>query len=691
MEIRKSTHLLLIALVVLAIFSSSLKNDFVWDDKYLVVDNPYIRSSSHMGKIFTTQLYEGSGKHSNFYRPLQSLTYLLDYSVWGLNPFGYRLTNLFLHIFNSMILYLILAAICSSIRLAFLIALIFGIAPTISGITYYISARSDLLMALFMFLSILFFIKYVKERRSAWYIFSVFLFIPALICKEMAFALLLLIPLQIYWHRKELDSHFRGNDRKVLIFLPYLLIGVSYVVLRATILNFARGDNPLIDFSYPASIPLSGRILTIFKIIPKYIEILLLPGSLHMEWFIEPIRSIFQMDMLLSALAVAFIVFVIKRLSRTYPIVLFGATWFLLGLLPVLNIYPISVFFGEGWLYLPSVGFFIIIGVIFQSILRVKVRNALIALFLLYYSLFTIAYGNVWKDSISLFSNVLKYETKSPFIHLTYNNLSTSYYDIGDLERSLEYGIESISLKPRYQDAYNNIGVTYMALGRPVMAITYFKKAISLKRDYGSAYRNLAHAYSDIGLVESAIRYSNVSLKVAPDYYKTYCNLGYIFLEKGDTDKAIEFFKEAVRADDSYSEPHHVLGNLYLKKENFKDALYEYERALNLGVSRDHVFYNELAFLYIKNERFKDAEKFFRRSIVFNSDQAEPHNNLGNLYSMFGLFEIAIDEYRMALEIEPENKGIVKNIKNTKTEWKASLRDRTRHEKALRISHNTDI
>ena len=684
MKIRKSTHLLLIALVVLVIFSGSLKNDFVWDDKYLVVDNPYIRTSNHMAKIFTTQLYEGSGKHSNFYRPLQSLTYLLDYSVWGLNPFGYRLTNLFLHILNSTILYLILAALCSSISLAFLIVLIFSIAPTISGITYYISARSDLLMAFFMFLSILFFIKYVKEKRIACYIFSVLLFIPALACKEMALALLLLMPLQIYWYRKELR-------KKMAIFLPYLLIGVSYITLRATILNFARGDNPLIDFSYPASIPLLGRILTIFKIIPKYIEILLLPGSLHMEWFIEPIRSIFQMDMLLSALAVALIIFVIKRLFSTYPIVLFGAIWFLLGLLPVLNIYPISVFFGEGWLYLPSVGFFIIIGVIFHNIPRVKVRSALVAAFLIYYSLFTIAYGKVWKDSISLFQNVLKYETKSPFVHLTYNNISTAYYDIGDLEKSMEYGMKSIASKPGYQDAYNNIGVTYMALGRPVMAITYFKKAITLERDYASAYRNLAHAYSDIGLIESAIRYSNASLKIAPDSYKTYCNLGYIFLERGDKDKAIELFEQAARFGDSYSEPHHVLGSLYLKKENFKDALYEYEKALSLGLSEDHVFYNELAFLYIKNNRFDDAERFLRRSIAFNGNQAEPHNNLGNIYSMFGLFEIAIDEYRMALGIDPENNGIVENIEKTKTEWKESLRGGMRDGKTLRISHNTDI
>ena len=110
-----------------------------------------------------------------------------------------------------------------------------------------------------------------------------------------------------------------------------------------------------------------------------------------------------------------------------------------------------------------------------------------------------------------------------------------------------------------------------------------------------------------------------------------------------------------------------------------------------MGLSEDHVFYNELAFLYIKNNRFDDAERFLRRSIAFNGNQAEPHNNLGNIYSMFGLFEIAIDEYRMALGIDPENNGIVENIEKTKTEWKESLRGGMRDGKTLRISHNTDI
>jgi len=138
MKITKRTQILIIALLMVIVFSGTLKNGFSWDDKFLIINNPYIKSWDYLPAIFTTQLYEGSGMQSNFYRPLQSLSFLLDYSLWGLNPSGYHLTNLFLHIFNAVLVYLILFALSSSSVLALVTAMLFGLCSTISGVTYYI-------------------------------------------------------------------------------------------------------------------------------------------------------------------------------------------------------------------------------------------------------------------------------------------------------------------------------------------------------------------------------------------------------------------------------------------------------------------------------------------------------------------------------------------------------------------------
>jgi len=660
MKITRRTHILFIALLIVVVFSPSLKNDFAWDDKYLITNNPYAKNWAYLPQIFTTQLYQGSQVESNFYRPMQLISFAVDHSIWGLNPFGYHLTNLALHVFNSVLVYFILIAISASPYLALLTAMFFGISPAISGITYYISARSDLLMALFMFLSFLLFGRYVKTKGRALYIFSVVSFMIALLCKEMAVALLMFLGLEILRSGEK-------KSRQWPALLPYVIVMFFYGAIRYFILDFSGNADP----SYTAHIPLWGRILTDFKIVPKYLGLLLFPYGLHMEWFIEPAKRIFETKVLFSFGLIVALAFMLRRLWRANKLVLFGVLWFLLGLAPVLNIYPISVFFGEGWLYVPSVGFFIVLGIIFQDVIAPRagrvLTRALVALLLVYYSFFTISYGKVWKDSVSLFENVLKYEKKSPFIHLTYNNMAMAYYDKGEIAESIEHCRNSISSNPRYPEAYNNLGVAYMAEARPVRAMANFKKAISLKKDYTSAYCNLAHAYKGMGMTDNAIRFSMAAIDIDPDSYDAYRNLGYIFSEKGDADKAIRFFTKAREIRRESFEPYYCLGNLYIRKNRYKAALGEFQEALRRGAG-DYKFYNELAFLYIKNNRFKEAEGALMQSLELNSDQSEPHNNLGNLYSMLGYLDLAIDEYRMALELEPDNAEMQDNLRKTEVE-----------------------
>jgi tetratricopeptide (TPR) repeat protein len=671
MKITKTTHILFIALIITIVFSNSLKNNFAWDDKYLIVDNPYLKDWRYFSKMFTDQIYAGDGLGSNFYRPLQLVSYAIDYHVWKLNPFGYHLTSLLLHIFNAALVYIIIDIIGMSPYIAFFTSLFFGIAPAISGITFYIPARSDLLMALFLFLSILSFVRYRENKKKICYPISILFFILSLLCKEAAAMLPLLLGLEIFKNRGK-----QKPSLKPLI--PYAVVLLIYVIIRLTVLNFSKGLNPIIDYTFPASIPLWRRILTDFKIILMYLRILIFPIGLHMEWYVEPAKKIFQPDILLSILGVVFLIFALKKASRKYNnLVLFGGLWFLLSMLPVLNIYPISVFFGEGWLYIASVGFFIILSVIFKDIIEPKVGkilyNLFIALFLIYYAVFTICYGKVWKDSITVFNNILRYEPKNPFTSLTYNNLAISYYDMKEFEKSVEHCKKSIENNPSYSKPYNNMGSAYAALGKNIKAIKCFKKAISMERDYIFSYTNLSHAYNNIGLKDKAIQLSKIAINIDPESYEAHCNLGYMYLDKGNTDEAIKYFKKAAMIKRDNYEPHYCLGAIYMNNKNYKEALDEYNETLKLGLS-DYDFYNKISAVYIKNYKFKEAEMALINSLALNKNQSGPHNNLGNLYSMFGKFDLAIGEYRKALDIEPGNKHLSDNIIDTKKEWKQYIK-----------------
>jgi len=86
-------------------YFNSLKGEFIWDEDFLIINNTYIKSWSDIKEIFTEDVGAGGGVRSNFYRPLQQITYMLDYSVWKLNVVGFHLTNTLLHIFVALVEY----------------------------------------------------------------------------------------------------------------------------------------------------------------------------------------------------------------------------------------------------------------------------------------------------------------------------------------------------------------------------------------------------------------------------------------------------------------------------------------------------------------------------------------------------------------------------------------------------------
>ncbi len=182
----KFQHLLSISLILIisiAIYSNTLKNGFVYDDRFTIVDNLFIKNWNNLPELFSKTYFSRSGEET--YRPIVTLSYFVDYSLWGLKPFGYHLTNLLLHSANVVLVYLFALLLLNNplsptlLRgsniththtytrwIAFFTALLFSIHPIQSEAVNAISFREDLLVVFFLTAAFILYIK-LKEESEA--------------------------------------------------------------------------------------------------------------------------------------------------------------------------------------------------------------------------------------------------------------------------------------------------------------------------------------------------------------------------------------------------------------------------------------------------------------------------------------------------------------------------------------------
>ncbi|MCK5421977.1 MAG: glycosyltransferase family 39 protein, partial [Deltaproteobacteria bacterium] len=182
---KKWTIFYLACLILLpsVIYINSLHNQFVFDDIPLILDNPSIRS---LEKI---PLRIASGIDKIPYRPLRSITYAVDYQFSGLNPLGYHISNIILHILTSLLIYLTISALSGNSRIAFFAALLFAVHPVHTDSVAYISGRRDILSTLFYILGFYLFLESRKKKKSKLLILSLAAYLLAIASKEMAVTL----------------------------------------------------------------------------------------------------------------------------------------------------------------------------------------------------------------------------------------------------------------------------------------------------------------------------------------------------------------------------------------------------------------------------------------------------------------------------------------------------------------------
>jgi len=525
-------------IIVLTIFAyaNSLMNSFVWDDYLVIVHNDFVKSWSNFPLIFNrsylTSISDidylgirdiGSGEFS--YRPIVTMSYFVDYSIWKLNPLGYHLTNVLLHICNVVLLCLFINLLVKDRVIALLTSLFFALHPANAEAVSVIAFREDLLTFFFYMVAFIFFIltdKCKQGKRLGCYLVSCGFFLLALFSKEMAVTFPALLVLYDYIVDRTKDKP-AVLERLKSRYLGYIAILLFYLFIRFVLMESLGRD--LLQYAIPG---LYVRILTMFKVFATYFQWMLLPINVHPTLPGDPSlisHSLFDLRVLLSILFVVSMFGIAIKLRTKSPLYSFAILWIFFTLAPVSNIFfPLTNYMAGRYLYLPIIGFCLLVVTflhelpsrkslpISQGLLRILARDAVIvivAAYLVYTPLTNIGFKNnilFWQDMCERYPNSA----------LAHSNLGANFREVGLLDKAIKEYKKALSLDPHFARDYNALGVCYYEKGALDVAIRKFEMATKTDPELTEAYVNLGRAFGEKGLYKKAIDCFELALEIEP-------------------------------------------------------------------------------------------------------------------------------------------------------------------------------
>jgi hypothetical protein len=385
----KYAAITVILIVSFGVYFNALFNGFVYDDRQLILQNPWIKDVRYIPQLFFSHIWaferEGTG---NYYRPIVHLIYMADYHIFGLKPWGYHLSRILLHVGSSLLVFLIASTIINrymggkTVCIPFAAALLFATHPVHTESVAVATAETS--FAFFFLLSFYLYVMADDAGRGVPVASLVFFFLAAL-SKETALTLPVVMLAYEYSFKRDQFSPLSSNTvyRLLKKYLPYLVLAVIYLIIRTYAIG---GFSPI---KVHPELGGWGYFINVFPLFAGYLGKLLLPVNLNAAYVFHPISSVFEWKALLSiAVTLGFIaaVYVSKNRNR---VVFFSLIWVALPLLPALYIPALGVHtFAERYLYLPSVGFVILASIGISRIGRLGIVSQRVAGLILFSAFF---------------------------------------------------------------------------------------------------------------------------------------------------------------------------------------------------------------------------------------------------------------------------------------------------------------
>lgn len=509
---KRLLHFLLIAIIAFGIYANSIPNNFAFDEPVLIINNQAVHGLSlkHMEAVFT------SVPNGLEYLPIRDISYMLDYDLWGLAPFGYHLLNVIIYAASCLALYWALLLLFEALGtgqegfLAFIAALLFAAHPAHVESVAGVAQRKDVLSGLFFFLGMGFYLKSGVKKSAVSYTLSLLFCVLALLSKTTAIVFPAAIAFIEFW--KSGGGEKTPWRKATLRLLPFFIVTGGIAVLNFIVA--ARAGVVGAPASLSSKIPLSLAASV------EYIKILIVPYPLTL-WHddmlkISPILSLSGALRLAFLLAILILVLIFRKRA---PAPTFGGALMLVSLLPVIGLIRQPAAVAERYLFISSAGFCIAAAWALGNAARRKAGVLLLAAVLLAYSAITFERNFDWKTGSTLAEAGLRVNPRSARLNYFLGNIEFQngrYADAMDRFNTAgrldpHYGFAAPFFKSLYlynrgmcrdalqpltgldqlgfSDVYCLRGKIYACLGENVQARAEAQKALDARRTIGYFFR----------------------------------------------------------------------------------------------------------------------------------------------------------------------------------------------------------
>jgi tetratricopeptide (TPR) repeat protein len=582
---------------------------------------------SKIDEVFSTDAF--LREQGSFYRPLQTLTFMIESQFVGAAPWLYHLNNVIIHSINSAFVLWLFITLGFNQKKSLFLALLFSVHPLFTHAVAWVPSRNDLLLISFLIPSFIFYIKYLNTNKIKYILFHFLLFLLSVFTKETAMAFPGICLMYLYFihskndkTKKYLKLSLLLSTRNLTNVAIWIAIILSAILARSATLGL---DISSTEFGF-------ASLMKNISIIPELFSKLVVPYD-------QPVLSNFNTvkTIIGVVLIAATVVWIAVKKKKDWGMIAFSLTWFFLFIIPGSMYRHSYADFFYDYLdhraYLPMIGIFIFLNyMIPDKLFDFSKKAVAILLILILSAASALSFGQSkhYKDPIRFWFKAIK---DNPYKAGFYLSLGKSLLKEDKYKTAQKVLMKGIHLMPHEKNFYLYLGEINFKLKEFDQSIKYLNQYLKIYPGDNDIIGNLGGAYANSNRYDEAFSVWLNGLNVIPEYQKKediIRNIVLLALNRGKLQMAYDHAKMLVNSP--------------------KNAKVKYDA---------FVRYAE----FLRSQmKLQEAEEILLESITMNPQNWFAYYVLGNVYLMQNQYNKAVQQWNSAIEIDPNNINVSKAL-----------------------------